>query len=137
MRGTHLKTSKGTLYVPSLKIQKIIKYGTNEIVFKLNTTLFTFLDIRLKKTNPIETRISKDVVINLNNNLEVTYKENEEFKKLGLSDFQDIICELTLSIDVINKLRKAQDNVIFLLNTNDDVFNITLPKIFIEYLNEM
>ena len=132
-----LMTSKGVPYYPSFEVQKIIKHRTNEIIFTINVNILTFSHIQLLQTKPLQIQLYPKNVVDFNNNdVEILYKENTELKAIGI-DGQNIICKSTIPIEIINKIRAAQNDVVVLLNTDDDVFIILLPKIFIEYLNEM
>ena len=132
-----LKTSKGTPYYPSFEVQKTIKHKTNEIIFTINVNILTFPHIQLLQTKPLQIHLYPKNVVDFNNNdIEILYKENTELKAIGI-DGQNIICKSTIPIEIINKIRAAQNDVVVLLNADNDVFNILLPKIFIEYLNEM
>lgn len=132
-----LRTSKGVPYYPSFEVQKIIKHRTNEIIFTINANILTFSHIQLLQTKPLQIQLYPKNVVDFNNNdVEILYKENTELKAIGI-DGQNIICKSTIPIEIINKIRAAQNDVVVLLNTDDDVFIILLPKIFIEYLNEM
>lgn len=130
-------TSKGIPYYPSFEVQKTIKHGTNEIVFMINADILTFPDIQLLKTKPLQIQLSPEKVVDFNNDtIEILYKENKELKKLEI-DGQNIICKSSISLEIINKMRTSENDVTVLLKTANDVFTIPLPKIFLEYLNEL
>ena len=50
---------------------------------------------------------------------------------------QEIIGTANITQDEINKLRIQQSSITVLLNMPDDIFEIHLPELFIEYLKEI
>lgn len=136
--GNSLKTQKGTPYYPSFEVQKTIKQGTNEIIFTINTDILTFSDIRLSSIKPLHIQLSPENIVDFNTtDVEILYKENPEMTKAGGIKAQNIICKLSIPLEIINKIRTAENGVTVLLKTSDDVFKIPLPKIFIGYLREL
>lgn len=130
------QTSKGIYYRVRFEIQKTIKEDGKLITFVLKTILYVPpTGCRLSTTKPIQIKLSNGAIIDIHNP-EIVYKASDHpiFKPLGM---QEIIGTANITQDEINKLRIQQSSITVLLNMPDDIFEIHLPELFIEYLKEI
>lgn len=129
-------TQKEIDYIPCAEIQKTIKEDGRLITFVLKTILYVPpIGCHLSTTKPIQIKLSDASIIHIHNP-KIVYKASDDpvLKKAGI---QEIIGTANITLDEINRLRSQQSSITVLLNMPDDIFEIHLPELFIEYLKEI